>query len=179
MNIIWLRNDLRITDNPALFHGAQHGECCCVYILNPQQWQKHGDAPAKIALWRQRLIHLSTELAQQNIPLKLLIAPSYKETPHVLLTLARKVRAQSLFFNKEYPLNEKKRDDQVRTLFKKNAIDSYPFDGDVIIPPGGVTTQQGNIYKVFTPFSRQWHRCLTDNHSIFNGDYTPSARIRP
>ena len=58
MNLVWLRNDLRLEDNPALHHARSEGSVCCVFILTPTQWRRHEDSPAKLSLIRARLIAL-------------------------------------------------------------------------------------------------------------------------
>jgi deoxyribodipyrimidine photo-lyase len=163
MNLVWLRNDLRLEDNPALHHAANAGNVCCIYGITYDQWLQHDDAPAKIMLWRERLVALQRELRTYNIPLKLLVFSTkdhatYNNVPSALLSLANKVGAKALYFNKEYPLNEKQRDIMVSQSFTQKGLPVYSYDGDVVMPPSTVKTQQNAIYKVFTPFSRQWHK---------------------
>lgn len=163
MNLVWLRNDLRIEDNPALFHGRKAGPVCCVYDITPEQWSSHDDAASKIELWRQRLACLQTELASKNIPLKLLCSQDYQQAPEALLKLAKNLEAEGLWFNHEYPLNESMRDQQVIDLFNGHEIATHSFHGDMIHPPGSVCTQKGNTYHVFTPFARQWRKQLSED----------------
>ncbi|MEO0442729.1 MAG: FAD-binding domain-containing protein [Pseudomonadota bacterium] len=158
MNLVWLRNDLRLDDNPALFHARQSGPACCVYTVTPNQWSAHDDAPAKLALWRARLIELAKELKSKNIPLKLISHKHYQGIDKKLLSLAIDIGAEGLWFNHEYPLNEKQRDQQVSTLFEANSIAVHRFHGDIIHEPGSVRTQTGNIYHVYSPFARQWRK---------------------
>jgi deoxyribodipyrimidine photo-lyase len=162
MNLVWLRNDLRIEDNPALYHASQKGSICCVYTITPGQWQQHDDAPAKIALWRQRLRVLQGELQALNIPLKILTLEFYADIPQAMLTLAKSLQAQAVFFNKEYPLNEVTRDDNTTRLLSDNNYPVHVYDGDVVMPPSTVKTLQNSTYKVFTPFSRQWHKHIDE-----------------
>ncbi|MGS2718552.1 deoxyribodipyrimidine photo-lyase [Eionea flava] len=162
MNLVWLRNDLRIEDNPALHHAAQQNDVCCVYVVTPKQWQQHQDAPSKIAFWRQRLIALQSDLNALNIPLKIISASDYSDIPQKMLALAEHLSINSLFFNEEYPLNEKMRDDDVTNILQQHSYKVCRYHGDVIMPPGTVKTQQDATYKVFTPFSRQWHKCAGD-----------------
>ena len=162
MNLVWLRNDLRIIDNPALYHASQQGPCCCVYTITPAQWQQHNESPAKLGLIRSRLIELQKELAEKNISLQLLPLNGYEDIPDALLTLIKGIKANALFFNNEYPLNEKKRDQHVSELLTTNHIEVKRFHGDVVMPPGTIKTQQDAIYKVFTPFSRRWHQSISE-----------------
>lgn len=164
MQLVWLRTDLRLEDNPALFHAAQQGSVCCVYTLTPKQWQEHHDAPAKIAFWRARLIQLAQELTALNIPIKLLRLQSYAEVHQALYDYAQSIRAEGLWFNNEHPVNECNRDRRAETLFQQHGLTVHRFEGDIVIPPTLIKTQQNGIYKVFTPFCRQWHKQLNESH---------------
>ncbi len=164
MNLVWLRNDLRLQDNPALYHASRRGPVCCVYAVTPKQWQAHADAPAKLAFWRARLIALEQELTSKNIALKLVMANTYHNSIEQLVALAIDIAAETLSFNNEYPLHEKNRDDDIEKRCQQNAIAVYRYDGDIVMPPGTVSTQQNKMYHVFTPFSRQWHKVVTEEH---------------
>lgn len=164
MRLVWLRTDLRLEDNPTLFHASQQGHISCVYTLTPQQWQEHHDATAKIAFWRARLIQLTQELAALNIPLKLLRLQHYQEVPQALYNYATSINAEELWFNNEYPVNERDRDDQTEALFQQQGLTVQRYEGDIVIPATQVKTKQNGVYKVFTAFCRQWHKQLNESH---------------
>lgn len=163
IKLVWLRNDLRLQDNPALHHAGKAGPICCVYTVTEQQWQEHDDAAAKLMLWRDRLMTLAEELAEKNIPLKIIGCETFDKAPKALLDLAKEIKANALYFNYEYPLNEKKRDQAAKTLFEKNDLDVICFHGDVVMPPGSVKTQNDETYKVYSPFARQWRKQVSES----------------
>ncbi|MGH1487101.1 MAG: deoxyribodipyrimidine photo-lyase [Cellvibrionaceae bacterium] len=163
MNLVWLRNDLRLADNPALYHACKQGPVCCVFVVAEKQWQNHDDAPAKIAMIKQRLSSLSVELADKRIPLKVLTVDSYQNTPKAILSLSKKIKASDLWFNREYPLNEQQRDHAVIELLDSNKVKAHTYHGDVIHPPGTVRTQTDTIYHVFSPFARQWRKQVNED----------------
>ena len=156
--LVWLRSDLRLEDNPALHHAAKQGPVICVFIVSPQQWQQHDDGEAKQGLLRSRLTAIQAELTDKNIPLKILLEPTYSTIPKALLSLARTLNAETLWWNVEYPLNEQQRDSAVKAAMATNDITVNEYHDDVIHTPGSVRTQTGNIYHVFTPFARQWRK---------------------
>ncbi|MCL4671979.1 MAG: deoxyribodipyrimidine photo-lyase, partial [Sphingomonadaceae bacterium] len=39
--IVWLRRDLRLADNPALYHAAQAGPVVAVYVLDDARAKRH------------------------------------------------------------------------------------------------------------------------------------------
>lgn len=162
MQLVWLRNDLRIEDNPALFYARKLSECCCVFVITPKQWEQHNDASIKLNLIRRRLKALNAELAELHIPLKTLYCNDYQEIPEALLKLAKTIKCTTLWFNREYPLNESIRDKAVETTLATQGIDSKSFHGDLFHPPGTIKTHNNTVYHVFTPFARQWKKQLTD-----------------
>jgi deoxyribodipyrimidine photo-lyase len=62
----------------------------------------------------------------------------------------------NVFVQTEYELREQQRDYAVEQLLLANKGQFIRFDTQCLMPPGSVRTQQGDIYKVFTPFKRNW-----------------------
>lgn len=164
MNVYWIRNDLRRIDNPALFYAceSQRG-VIAVVTLTPKQWEMHVESPAKMALWRDRLMELKDELSQLNIPLRVLQLGTFQDVPKALQHFVTSVGATKLFFNYEYPLNERSRDKAVCDELKAVGVECLGFHGELIVRPGLVLTGQGTPFKVFTPYSRAWRQHLL-NH---------------
>jgi len=76
MQLIWLRSDLRIHDNTAPAAATGRWLTVAAYLLSPQQWLPHADAPCKIGLWLRNPRELVQALGRQNIPL--LIQAAFK-----------------------------------------------------------------------------------------------------
>jgi deoxyribodipyrimidine photo-lyase len=97
--LVWLRNDLRITDNPALNHACRdRAPVVAVVTLVPQSWQEHGESPARMALWRDQLRAIAETLEQRNIPLKVVNAGHFKHCAARLLELAQALNADEISF---------------------------------------------------------------------------------
>lgn len=167
-SIIWFRSDLRAADNTALWHACRSSTqsddndtgVVALYTICPEQWAEHDMAPVKVDLILRTLRALSDELATLNIPLRLLTVPRYTEVPGAILQFARKVNARALFFNKEYEVNERRRDEAVATLLADEEISTHAFDDQVVVPPGSLRTGEGRWYTVFTPFKKSWIKLL-------------------
>lgn len=159
MNLIWFRNDLRLTDNPAQHAAAALGQpLVAVVVLTPLQWQRHGDAPRKLAFWRDALQCLQGDLARLNIPLRVLHTSDYDGCAAALLELCQTLKAQGLYFNYEYPLNERRRDVQVKRVLRGAGLRCEGCHADLLLEPGTVQSAKGEPFRVFTPFSRVWRR---------------------
>ena len=161
MQLVWLRNDLRLHDHPAL-HGAAASRdgVLAVAVLTPAQWQAHDEAPARIGFWLATLRHLQDQLANRNIGLRILRATGCEDLPRLLLSLARDTHAQGLWFNREYPLDEVRRDRLVTRALEAAGIRVTACAADCVVPPGALETHAGTPFRVFTPFARAWRRQL-------------------
>ncbi len=168
MQLVWLRNDLRLEDNPALYYASRQGPVCCIFISTEKQWLEHDDAIAKISFRQQRINELQNELFYKNIPLKIISIDFFTEIPKVFVNLAeqlkkKNIKVDGLWFNHEYPLNEKLRDQAVVETMRKQDISCHTFHGDIIHPPGTIKTQSGTTYHVFSAFARQWRNQLNES----------------
>ncbi len=168
MQLVWLRNDLRLEDNPALYYARQQGPVCCIFIDATKQWTMHDDAIAKINFRQQRINQLKNELSSKNIPLKIISVDFFTEVPDAFTRLIKSLKTKnieisSLWFNHEYPLNEKLRDQSVIQTLTQQGILCRTFHGDVVHPPGTIKTQGGTTYHVFSAFARQWRKQVNEN----------------
>jgi len=154
--LVWLRNDLRLNDNPALYRASQAGPVIACFAVCEQQWQEHRDSPAKLGLARALLQEFAKDAAERNIALKIIKAGDFAAVPEALVKLAQKLEVAGVWWNREYPLNEMRRDQAVQAACEQADLEVHQFDGDLVLPPGSVTTGDGGMYQVFTPFSRRW-----------------------
>ncbi len=155
--LVWLRNDLRLSDNPALFHAVEESSgIVVVYIFCEQFVLEHETAPVRLEFVRQHLQLLKDALARLNIPLVLLRVKYAHQIPEKLFTLAQNEACEQLYFNAEYPLDELNRDQKVTELFQKQGLRFKRYHDRVVLPPGSLRNGKGEPYKVFTAFKRSW-----------------------
>ena len=163
-NLVWFRRDLRVQDNRALSEAARTATdgVIAVYAVTPQQWKQHDDAPCKVQFWLANVQSLSQSLAKLNIPLLILKNDTFAELPKKIVALATKHECDGLFLNREYEVNEIRRDDQVATACDLAGIAVQRFHDRVIIPPKEIATKDDRFYKVFTPYRKIWDTKLLD-----------------
>ena len=87
-HLVWLRTDLRILDNPALFSAAESGHVTALFLLTPEQWQVHGIAPRKIAFILRSLDTVSEQLAERGIETKIILSSRFDDAPRRVLEVA-------------------------------------------------------------------------------------------
>lgn len=156
--LVWLRADLRATDNTALALAATNPrtEVACVYAITPGQWQQHDVAGIRIEFELRTLRELSQQLEHLNIPLLIIQTPDFATLPRKLADLCRTHSITAVHCNKQYEVNELDRDAKVKATLESNGVSFHAHDDQCIIPPGRVLTGDGRFYSVFTPFKRNW-----------------------
>ncbi len=163
--LVWLRRDLRIQDNPALYHvGSKNtGAVIALYTIVPEYWQQHNDAPVKIAFWLDALKSMQLALEKLNIPL-IVICSSIKDLGHDIEQVLIKHDVEHLYFNKELELNELARDQDVANRCRLQNIRLSSYSQSCILPPGEVLKKDNTPYTIFTPFKNQWLKMLHEDH---------------
>ena len=164
-NLVWLRDDLRLEDNPALYYAALQGEIRVVMTASPKQWQEHNESPAKTALRIALFNRIAEQLAQKGIRAEVIEAPTYEDIADKLADYCQTHRVQAVWFNEELPVNEQRRDEAVIAKLQWLNIDCHKQACDLIVPRE-VLNQQGLPFKVFTPFFKRWLSMLVEQNPI-------------
>jgi deoxyribodipyrimidine photo-lyase len=158
--LVWFRNDLRLADNPALFDACADNDAdiVAVYLVAAAQHREHGEGDRRLGFLRRNLESLQAGLAKLKIPLWIVSAPRFEDAASAILVIANDANAKNLYFNAEYPLNEANRDRAVAEACNARGIACHVRHGDVMQPPGAVLKDDGEPYRVFTPFKRRWQQ---------------------
>lgn len=173
--LVWFRTDLRLSDNPALFHACRDQDegVLAVFALTPKQWAEHDDAPIKVDFRLRNLRELSSSLAAKNIALKVIEAPTFNSLPAKLHALAKEHDCHALYFNEEYEVNERERDEHVADRFEDHGLEVHAFTDQGAFKPGELRTGKGDYYTVFSPFKRAWYAAYEDDPSRLEPLTTP------
>ncbi len=176
--MVWFRSDLRIRDNPALHHACREADegVVAAYAVCPAQWQAHDWGAARADFVLRHVAALSRELEGRRIALRMLTTPDFAGLPQRLLDLAGEHHCQRLFFNREYEVNELRRDAAVTSLFEGHGLQVRAFHDQLALEPDAVLTGSGGPYTVYTPFRRAWERVFEDSAGP---EVLPAPRARP
>lgn len=155
--LVWLRHDLRLYDNPALYKATESGQgVVAVYVHCDAYVHMHSIAPVQLDFVRRHLHVILQDLTSLNIPLSVVRVKTPDEIAPALLRLAQNVQADCCYFNAEYPINELTRDLSVNQLLRDNGILVKRCHDRCLVPPGMIRNGQGEPYKVFTAFKKKW-----------------------
>jgi deoxyribodipyrimidine photo-lyase len=149
--LVWLRDDLRLADNPALRAGMEHGgDLTVVYVLDDES---AGIRPlGAAARWwlHHSLASLDADLRQHGSRLVLRRGPA----ADVIDQLVAHTGADGVFWNRRYGPVEREIDAGIKASLTDRGIDAHSFAAALLWEPWTVRTGQGEPYKVFTPFWR-------------------------
>ncbi len=166
--LIWFREDLRIRDNKALYFAAQQCQSGIigVYIIDPAFLKKHDTAACRVEFILRGLSALSADLSEQNIPLLIYTIDENTSIAATILQVMRKCKAEILFFNRQYEIDEHRRDQTIKKYLASENLRCFSYDDQVILPPGSIQTRQGGFFKVFTPYKRAWYKIFSESMPI-------------
>lgn len=152
--LLWLRSDLRADDNTALAAALANGPTCALFILTPEQWRAHDDAPAKVDFWLRNLGCLGARLAALNVPLLVRQTPDWSGVPDLLAELCGELNIGAVHANDEYGVNEQRRDQAVGEALAARGIRFARHLDTLFFAPGSILTQGGQPYRVYSQFRK-------------------------
>ena len=144
--VVWLRDDLRINDNPALSNASNNHEVVsALYIFNENEFSNKREAQ-KWWVYKS-LENLKSELKKYNINLEILNGDEFK-----ILTNIKTKDDISIYSNKVYEPAQIDTELKLAKYFSKNEINFSLFKGNILIEYHEVLKDDGTPFKVFTPF---------------------------
>lgn len=147
--LVWLREDLRLSDNPALHYAASKGEVVPLFIL-PQSL-----GAASYWWLHHSLRSLEQSLAESGVRL---ILRTGDDPINVLRGLCRELKCDFVAWNRVYSPEGIRVGTELKAVLKEDGVEYKSFNGQLICEPTQVLNKQGTPFKVFTPF---WKNCLS------------------
>jgi deoxyribodipyrimidine photo-lyase len=162
--LVWFRADLRVSDNPALVAACERAEdgVVAVFLVSAAQWRRHDWGANRADFTLRSLAALAPELHSLGIPLRVVQCPRFADAPAKLLEVARANGCHALFFNREYELNEARRDRAVEQAFQAAGLGVTAEHDQCVVVPGRLQTQTGQWYTVYSPFRKAWGRLVSE-----------------
>ncbi|WP_346959556.1 deoxyribodipyrimidine photo-lyase [uncultured Arthrobacter sp.] len=152
--LVWLRDDLRLDDNPALAEAAALGRpLTVVYVLDEVS---PGVRPlgGAVKWWLHHSLEaLAADLEAAGSRLLLRRGPADR----VIRGLADETGATRLLWNRRYGGPERAIDAGLKDWAAGRELSASSFQASLMFEPWTVRTGSGGPYKVFTPF---WKACL-------------------
>ena len=148
-SLLWFRRDLRLGDHPALLAAADDagadGDVLPVFVVDPRLWEPAGGP-------RRQFLRDCLAALQESLDGALVLRSG--DPAGVLPALAREVGAGSVHVSADAGPYGRRRDVAVEA-----ALGDVPLvrtGSPYAVTPGRVTKQDGEPFKVFSPFARAW-----------------------
>ncbi len=149
--IVWFRQDLRITDNPALHRAAQQGDVLPLYILDDENAGPHKMGAASRVWLHHALSDLNKSL-DDNLHFY------HGNAKDIILDIVKKYDIKGVYWNRCYEPWRIERDKNIKEALSD--LDAQSFNASLLWEPWQALKEDGTPYKVFTPFYRKG--CLSN-----------------
>jgi deoxyribodipyrimidine photo-lyase len=174
-NLVWFRSDLRAKDNPALRSAMESGETHACVFLPTTQLRDYGHGERKIHFLQDSCRKLSDDLGKKGVNTSIDEVDYFENQEKAVIDLCLKQDIRQVFWNNEYPLDERSRDRRLQQKLEAIGIQVQRFDGSLILPPNQISTGKGEFYRVFTPFKRAWLSYFESNKSGLINNLEPKG----
>ena len=143
--IVWLRRDLRLADQPAFACAAEAGPVIAVYVLDDERPGARKLGGASRWWLHHSLAALVEALAQRGSRLILRRGDCVEQ----LLAIAQETGAAAIHALRHYEPWWRAAEEELAARFELCL-----HDGNYLMPPGSIITGAGKPYRIYTPFAR-------------------------
>lgn len=145
--ILWLRRDLRLSDQAALVAAAKAGPVIPVYVLDDET-PKHRKMGGASRWWlHHSLKSLDSRLREKGSRLILRRGVA----ANIIADIAQGAGASAVHCLRHYEPWWRNAEKDLKAALT-GQVDLHRHDGNYLMPPGSVTTGSGDPYKIYTPF---------------------------
>jgi deoxyribodipyrimidine photo-lyase len=164
INIVWLRRDLRLEDNVALFNAlGSKNPVLPLFIFDKNILDKLED---KTDLRVQFLHNTLTDLQKELQKIGTSLEVHYGTPIDIFNTLTKKYKIEEVFANHDYEAYGINRDIEIKAYLESSNIVFSTYKDHVIFEKHEVTKDDGLPYTVFTPYSKKWKLALAEKPNI-------------
>jgi deoxyribodipyrimidine photo-lyase len=148
--VVWFREDLRLSDHPALHAAAKAGApAICLYVLDEGTARPPGGA----ARWwlAQSLSALQASLQSADAQLVL----RKGNAAEIIARIARECEAGAVYWNDIAQAPHRAVAERVKAALAEIGVASQCFAGDLLVAPENIRNKENRGLRVFTPFWRR------------------------
>ena len=176
----WFKRDLRLFDNRALHLASEKAKSkslplICLFIVSPQDYQAHCTAAVRVDFELRSLEVLKSDLADLDIPLYVMTVTERRRVPEKIIKKCQEWKANHIFCNIEYEVDELRRESLMTRKCLKQGIDFTAVHDDVVVVPGQLKTGAGRQFSVYSPWFRAWVAHIHRNQELLNA-YEPPRK---
>lgn len=148
MNLCWFRNDLRLSDNPALQSALSNGFTYAVFILEKNSAQRQLGAASKAWL-HHSLKKLAQDLAALGIPFVVKQGDPVTE----ISMLVADLNVEGVYWNRRYQPDDVAIDKAIKSNLIRDGKLVESYKANLLFEPWEIVSAgEKTPYRVFTPF---------------------------
>ncbi len=157
--LVWIRNDLRFHDNPAIFEAASLGHpVILLYVFDTDAQAPSSPGGASRVWLEQALDYFGTQAMRRGFGWVIREGNPLE----VLRAVLRETRATHIFWNRRYEPDGVAKDDEIKDLFELEGTPISVCRGNVILEPWQLCNKRGEPFQVFTPFWQAFQQLHPD-----------------
>ena len=148
--LCWLRRDLRLEDNAALYHALkENGTVLAMFIFDTNILEELDDKrDGRVEFIHQSLAILKNKLEDRGSALLVLHGDP--------VSILKRINPRAVYANHDYEPYAIERDQKVKNILDKKNIAFKTFKDQVIFEKNEILKADGSPYTVFTPYSKRW-----------------------
>ncbi|WP_256003720.1 cryptochrome/photolyase family protein [Pedobacter deserti] len=159
ISICWLRRDLRLEDNAALYHALRNEyPVLILFIFDKNILNKLSDRyDPRVTFIHDTIRQLKDELEKNGSSMLVL----YDTPEQAWSAVVRKYNIKAVYTNHDYEPYARERDDALAEFLRSEDIIFKTFKDQTIFDRDELLKSDGKPYTVFTPYYREWQKKLT------------------
>ena len=160
--LVWLRRDLRVHDNAALYHALKNcRQVHVAFVFDTPILDALPRTDRRVEFIRESLVALDQQLAERGGEgCGLIVRHGVAE--HEIPQLARELGVLAVFASHDDEPYALRRDAKVRGHLAEQGIALHTCKDHVVFERQEVMTQSGTAFSVFTPYKNAWLRKFND-----------------
>jgi deoxyribodipyrimidine photo-lyase len=164
VSIVWLRRDLRLTDNTALSEAIKNSRSplLLLYILDKDILKHLSPSNPRIHFIWERIHDLNKSLVEHNTQ----ILVEHGSTTEVWKKLSDEYQIENVYWNRDYEPKTLVRDQTVVEFLNSKNTQCHQFKDHVIFEKNEICKDDGTPYTVFTPYFKRWQRQLSQKDLV-------------
>jgi deoxyribodipyrimidine photo-lyase len=155
----WFRSDLRLRDNRALAAAAKAEELVPAFVFDVHLLGSPVSGTPRVRFLLDSVERLAKDLEARGHSLIIRQGDPAVEIPR----LVRETKADLLTFNRDYGPYAGRRDARVRGAADRAGAEVREFKDRVMFEATELRNQQGQPYRVYTPYRRAWRALFEED----------------
>lgn len=154
IDICWLRRDLRLSDNTALYHALRSKfPVLLIFIFDKEILDKlENKKDKRVSFILEMLRQINSDLKKHNSGLYVLT-----DTPtNAFEKICNDFDVKEVFTNQDYEPYAIERDSKIKKFLEEKRIVFHSYKDQVIFEKSEVVKPDGEPYTIFTPYSNKW-----------------------